>query len=651
MKNLIIKPLLLMFDNIKDRDSVTLGDLHQVENKVKKSIEKKLSIESQSHSIITDKMYLHIVEQLKPFFNDSKKIKKDILLSETNKIIRAENFYYVKNEHYAKDINTFSPIPESASVKKCYDLAFYNALSDNTRKDCHHEHASRRDVYYMRFEEFDEKVLIGNMQIDDKYPDRWGDKNKGAVMLTKKNIYASMVQEAIKHALEKNYGEILFQAGDAVHYSQWRVKNPYEYVELNNSNINFYQDLRTKGIEQFNSLKIGDYGLNARDPYTESVIFEKTDEYYKTHDSCYASDDLLVIADYIEKEIIEKRDMYFEETAQVPELLKALEYHFLSKEAGLALGTIDKIFHYLYININSRHNSEKIKYLNSLLKNSNEAINHESFNVKAAVNEFLTKFNYEALFLKKYPNILKIKKHKSIAKGPQYFYNFIDNVNVFNKRHIVPIKVGKIYKMYPDFNFICDFYPENNNTYRTSNWYDTVLTEILDKLHLQYKLKPIFTIPCSSYAKPGKIKAHAWQITDGLNEFAKRPMLVFSSHTKLKADSETIPQLELAADKFGVSPAKLKITNDFIIDENNQKRTGVYHSAFDEISLSRKNLSLLTHEGIHRLINKNLIPNREYKAMVNAGKSLVSRDDDLTSYINSTDKDGKLLYPTGPREK
>ena len=142
---------------------------------------------------------------------------------------------------------------------------------------------------------------------------------------------------------------------------------------------------------------------------------------------------------------------------------------------------------------------------------------------------------------------------------------------------------------------------------------------------------------------PSKFKATGWEVTGGLDRFEKIPLICFANHQTLKLDNVSSAQLMRAADKFGLSKEQLHVTNDWIA-HNNNKYTGLYDKKQDRVHLSSNSLSLLVHECVHRLKEKQLIPKKEFRAMVSAGKRLVAADKNLFARIEKGKNNDNKLY-------
>ena len=216
MNSLTINPLLTLVTCTK-RSQFKIGDLEQIENKIKNTIKKKLRNEKQKHSIIKDEKYLEILLEIKEYFLKKQIITSAELIAKTNEILKNYNFYYQKKQHRPVNKNVFwGDDCENKPIARNYDIAFYNKLFYPTEDYSHHNRVTQKatypSVFFMRVEAHhqEDKMLIGNMQLDYKRPELWDDSITGKIMLNSKNIELMMVQEALKHAISKNCANILF---------------------------------------------------------------------------------------------------------------------------------------------------------------------------------------------------------------------------------------------------------------------------------------------------------------------------------------------------------------------------------------------------------------------------------------------------------
>ena len=171
-----------------------------------------------------------------------------------------ENFYYETHKHRSPHTNHFNIKGSYArkGLKSYYDIALYNNMvTDHNKIDdiVNHSYKDEDDTQKLKKFQFVmldaslmEKIyMFGNLQIDQKNPKYWNDPDKAKILLSRKNIYQSLVAESIKHAVNNNYKRILFQCGDAVKHSQ---AFGADYVIVTPSN---FKNIKTlpKSIEIF----------------------------------------------------------------------------------------------------------------------------------------------------------------------------------------------------------------------------------------------------------------------------------------------------------------------------------------------------------------------------------------------------------------
>ena len=144
--------------------------------------------------------------------------------------------------------NYFNPVAEKTGQR--YDLAFYHVAAPRIDKPHHTFDATAKpgqqdkhplpdlqapppagaraqkrkrwhDVFYVRCEEFNNSLLVGNMQVDDRgFRRKWKPRHYRGSIGKEGNIYKIMIQETIKWALAHNYEKIIFMAGYANEIAQ-----------------------------------------------------------------------------------------------------------------------------------------------------------------------------------------------------------------------------------------------------------------------------------------------------------------------------------------------------------------------------------------------------------------------------------------------
>ena len=77
----------------------------------------------------------------------------------------------------------------------------------------HHDDGERKSVFYCRAEWQDKNILLGNLQIDAPRQELFQNTAQENILLRRRNLYRTMVQEALKHAVSAGAQKIIFQAG------------------------------------------------------------------------------------------------------------------------------------------------------------------------------------------------------------------------------------------------------------------------------------------------------------------------------------------------------------------------------------------------------------------------------------------------------
>ena len=213
--------------------------------------------------------------------------------------------------------------------------------------------------------------------------------------------------------------------------------------------------------------------------------------------------------------------------------------------------------------------------------------------------------------------------------------------DVFKKAILLKPVLGATYKVhkYKEHDFLAwdsGYYLKGLD--KITGWYNHDLPKILGKFNLGVRRVPL---------PMAKVKAHGWEIISGLEQFSQTPHAVFASHATLKLDTETLPRLHAAANKFGLTSAQLVIVHDLLAGPTGSG-VGCYEPGTDNIILSNHSLAVLAHECLHRLTAHGQVPPATYKNLVAAGEKLVARDKALRAYIEQKDATGQKIYPPGP---
>ena len=469
-------------------------------------------------------------------------------------------------------------------------------------------------------------------------------------MLQKKNIYGMMVQQALKHAIASGKKEILFQCGDANELAQWNRRH-LKPVTITAKNYKKFQKDYEEKLARFGptGCKVGDYYKPGKvDIHHHFVTAVGPDSYQ-------------VFRDFL-------RPM---------SLLWSLEKPALSGPGiipGLDGAENEGELEKFCTRIEKLHREEKYNALLTEIKNSlrrffktrlartnrpaelarlKKILPPGEKYIRALLDRVWHEFGYDKFMLKNFPALKKMILNTPIkvdgvnsSRSVFYYNSQNEKYNyTLKKSSLAAPEIGKTY-LTPtqdkfNINFILDPKSEYALFQRTYNWYEKTLLQEFKKYGLGVEKVPVQTIQ-----RKRPVEAHAWKVNSGVNEFKRRPLTVFSTRAELKMDCETLPRLQAAAAKFACPPEQLTIVNDFLTEEDGSKKSGAY-AATGEIRLANHSLGILAHEGLHKLKAKGVIPAKEYRALVRAGKQITRSRPEENKYINQRDKAGNYIYPPG----
>ena len=304
------------------RDYLKIGDWVQLEAKVRRQIKSTPSVRGEEA--------LALVLALKKFFGCKKKVTKKFIHTRVDHWLRARNFNFICQKHAPAHNNSFSPAGRAETPAETYDLGFYHEHSDNNNKTTKAHHASRvvtfdnnlaprikarlpeiittanqgkdenlnnlmnelltetcsdevavRSLFYLRCESFDDKLLIGNMQLDAPInKDAWENPRVAAAINNKSNIYKVMVQQAIQEALRQGKTKLYFQAGHAAEIAQWYSEGSFRCREvITEENLAVYEKHHALQLKKLEKIKIGhhgDYWRKLDEVFSRGLVVKKT---------------------------------------------------------------------------------------------------------------------------------------------------------------------------------------------------------------------------------------------------------------------------------------------------------------------------------------------------------------------------------------
>ena len=654
--NHVIQPLLGLIRSGKPQ--LRINDLKQVRQKIQNARAAKLKNPDpyQAGSVYIERKYLQIINELIAGIN-TPTITPAELVRRTSEIIQKKGFSYITNQHEAAHDNSYFPqLGQKSPAHKpqenfseAYDIAFYHPMSQKSRK-AHHffqpEPYSRKkplpSVFYMRVEEYGnpERVLIGNIQVDDKDRNSWKNQLVGQIMLMKKNLNSMMIQQAIRHAWAAGKREIVFQGGDAALCSQGLTLYGVPVsVMITSENIKKHERIYEAAVKEFSEIPVGHV------TETGAIVYARDEN--KVH-LAEPGNYYFGLLNYLEK-------YDFAVKNKVAATIRKL-YAAYSREPGnlkQQIRIINKIFNdtHLFaekdsIKDNAAQHDKKLSTLAGLLQNyTGRKLDKSSY--LEMLDTFLVSFGYkEKLTASAWLHTTNIP-HQSHHPGELYVDSRYERVHIYHKKDFIHRpQLGRRHYLF-SYNF------QNFNqlshdirNYKIWNYYENIIPKVLKKLKLKYERNVLVRWRYAGPGKRPKVQTTGWKITAGLEELNSQPVISFANNQELVLDGSSLPELQAAAQKFGLTAKELHIANDWIIHQA-QKYSGLYHADQDRIYLQKPNLAALAHEGTHRLVAQRLIPQREYRALIRAGRRLVAADPKLKKRLAGKTPAGKLIYPPG----
>ena len=636
MEQLGISALANLLDDAA-RAYVTAGDLKQVIVRLQNRQKQKQVVQPGADTRVETRQIKYVRTLIKRFAG-RRKIPKAELSAAVDKILRHAHLNYYHEKHPVANPNVYwSAVPDNPhrpSNISSYDVAFYSPQASlESERDYHH--LSRRgdaSVFFIRCEERnDDELLIGNIQIDDKGEIPWRTPSTGELLLKPQNLEVRMIQEAVKYALDRGFKKIYFQAGAAMQIAQFD-EIMIDSIKITPRHQAFYQEKHKKDLARFDGLRPGAVvgTLNS----LKITVYDRT----TTTLACCAlypeSDNLYVAA----MDVLRDTENKSVDTQYVNNTV--FEGAVRRYDAGEVLGALNLLIRQLNSKADiTSARAAKLKFIQRWIDlHRAKKANHPNHLAHA----FLVKFGYENVILTALP---QLKKYDLPDAGEVY----IDTMGSYNyslPRTLLKAPVlGKTYRIFPgaaaeDFpELMIDIRPE----YRLFRWYDERLPKLFKKAGLTYELQNITT---EREERRMTVPVYVLEARS-LERFAHTPRRVFATHPHRRPDTHTLAELTAAAQKFGLTSRQLVVANEWIMAEG-VRRTGYYDSATDTIQITAKNLGLLAHEGLHRLVARDMIPAKEYQALVATGRALARRHPPFKKYIEKVDAAGRSLYPAGP---
>ena len=650
MYELTIKPFDQFFAANPTRTHFRRGDLQQLENKISNLIAQKEKVPAQRKSIFINQKHLEIVRQVQAHFTARPKLSRAELQELVTQILRAENLEYTSEWHPLAHGNCFEPA--SRAPTRAYDVAFYNwhgryrGTVPSPEGGHHYSESDQSSIFYARCERFGDNMLIGNMQIDEPNHYRWRNQGPGKLLSAGKNLAENLIRHSILHALDRGAKNIMFQCGDAVNLAQgFRAK-----VEiLTPDNLPKFERRYHAALRQFEKIAPGDTSTLDRANHYNDLVINKTPAAYETYElHCYAN------TRRPRESFLAWAVLHSLPTERFRELDRELwgaTDNFIDGRAEKALSWINAVFAAAGVKPARRGEAraEKIEFLRRRLKGPRESENAKERSFFAAVESFAYKYKYAQDCLAHNHHLKKIRLTEKTHLAAKYCYVNLRKRSLrhtFKRKYIVPPAPGKIYTRSQqvgdeDFPFLWNKPPRDKNSlYGVLKWYDQYLPTTLKKFGLD--------IERCALANTRKQVAHVWVLKAGVEEFKAKAVPLFAARETLKTDYVTLPQLETAAEKFGLTPAQLHVANDWLTIREQGRHAGRYDPDTDRMALATPSLALLAHEGTHRLLTREILPPAEREILIKAGQRWAEQTPTATQLLTQKDAAGNFFYPPGP---
>ena len=628
MKYYSINPI-INFIKKNPRPYYRAGDLQQIADTVTNLRRQKLNTPGQERSVGQEDEYLKIIGAVQEKFKGHRKISRPALIRAVNKIITARKIKFRRRRHAPRHENVFfaRAVAQGRYVNKealaaekysadHYDVAFYHPEAPGRRKHAHHQHGVQSSVFFVRMEEFghaEDKMLIGNLQIDANNPVAWAEPARAQVLLSAKTMDLTLVQEAVRYALGAGKKDIYFQDGDAMELAQYS-RQSFEEIMITEENYAQYAAEHRQHLEDFAQIAVGDDLAIAGQP--TRLVYDKTPTILKIVN--YPMSDMTTMFDYL---INSHRLPTRENKEQLLLALRKVEHTLRQKKFPETLTALNEFWEEMaQKKLPRRAAAAKLRFL----KKHPDATETREFFANF-LEDYAQKFNYLEVFHAAFPTVPVIANPR--RKGEVYYVDEStqEDIEHFNIKILSPPEVGKVYLKFigaPN-DFFSIYHSGGRSNY---NWYHKRVPAALKKLGLaceRVKLSAIAVNRDFPAQQTTERTAHAWRIVDGLEDFKRRPLALFASHAQMHTDTVTLRELAVAAKKFNLARNQVKVLDDYICAAG-ASRTGVYYPQTQTVELANCSLATLAHEGIHHLAVQGLIPPKDYKALVLAGQRLAN---------------------------
>ena len=517
MHQITIRPVHKLFQE-NPKPEVTVTEVNQLTAQINRQIARKAANPAQRASRRIEVKQLACIKKLMPLFSSRTRQAKTTVALRLDEILTQEGFKYESKKHPPASERRLLAGDDKGA---CYDLAFYSpAVSTAATSPGHHcarlHRRQRPALFYVRCEEDNKTLLIGNMQIDLKPRDLT--RPDHLIMTAPKNIQLAMVHHAVRYGLKRGFAPILFQAGDSACQAQFN-ESIYRRVLITSANIAHYEAEYARRGAKAVETKPGD---RCNLPYAGAnfnYIVQRTtgtkiicgrEDY-----SAYNLPDVIVhglghFPEIDEDMIRYKFGLERELAAGRPE--KLLQY-FEAFIAAAGLTSLDKI-----------SPAKKIADLKKIITQVPQFPGTNDYDRHGvALTKILIAWGYEPLLLKKFSGI---ERYVNARTHVPFYYdsNLPTPPAVIRKGGVPHPQVGKYYLTItaPTLGTLDRQFLRGDKNYQIFYWYECRLPELLRKLGLHVEK---IALPGFNGAPPPGTTA--WRIKGGQEDFSRRPLACF----------------------------------------------------------------------------------------------------------------------------
>ena len=548
-----IQPIADLLDKISGQE-ITREELAHARHQVQKTLARKEKIPAQAHSTVIEQKYLQYFNKIEKKFSRAGKLSRTRLIHLIDQLLRREHFAYYEKIHEPAHRNFF--ISGFPTIEECYDIAFYNKKAPRNPK-AHHKHWWRSCVHYARLERNPAGIVIGNIQIDAPTKITWRNPHHQQILLMRKNLYRSLVQEALTHAMACRPPRIFFHSGETMERAQHcLIASTFRMQKITEDNFADYQARYEELQPDLANIEVG-----TQSPYYDKkhggygLVIEKTANAYK---ALYRGPDNRGqgLSNHMFTEFWNmggadvKPDKAWKVYCEIFDLKFKLRK---TKDYADFLALIESYFRALDSSYRPTHSGEKLSTLKELLvpivpprnegsstdaEDSSSVIKdkeaYEAARTKYleeldnALDKFLIKYNYQKPFCVGFPQYKVVSLAPATAarlnRSAVLLYHperDAAQIKTFPPPDALRPKIGKSYVIKKGEEEL----PLMKIKHRRLNnfmFYEKTLPEVFDRLGLKYR-KTTITTDWIGHA----IRSEVWEIIGDWGHWAKKPLVSF----------------------------------------------------------------------------------------------------------------------------